>query len=159
ASAPLGGVVGWSADSRNLAVDYGRALDFPHLSWTDPSTGATHDIYPTEGGSAWAKATGPVPCPDGYWLVGRDGGVFSFGAAAFHGSTGNLHLNRAIIGMAAGTAGAGYILAAADGGTFSFGDARFPGSAASPGLPAPVTASAGIGRGLLLATSTGEIAA
>src|SRR5207302_1519872 len=26
----------------------------------------------------------------GYWQVGRDGGVFSFGAAAFHGSTGSL---------------------------------------------------------------------
>src|SRR5580698_1150554 len=26
------------------------------------------------------------PSGDGYWMVGRDGGVFSFGSAKFHGS-------------------------------------------------------------------------
>ncbi len=26
----------------------------------------------------------------GYWLVATDGGIFSFGDAAFHGSTGNI---------------------------------------------------------------------
>ena len=36
----------------------------------------------------------------GYWLVASDGGVFSFGDAAFYGSTGNLTLNRPIVGMA-----------------------------------------------------------
>ena len=38
--------------------------------------------------------------PAGYWMVGRDGGIFSFGAAGFHGSTGNLKLNSPIVGMA-----------------------------------------------------------
>jgi len=33
--------------------------------------------------------------------VAADGGIFSFGDAAFYGSTGNLRLNRAIVGMAA----------------------------------------------------------
>jgi hypothetical protein len=37
---------------------------------------------------------------DGYWLVASDGGVFSFGAANFHGSTGNLKLASPIVGMA-----------------------------------------------------------
>jgi hypothetical protein len=37
----------------------------------------------------------------GYWLVGRDGGMFSFGDAAFLGSAGGLHLNQPVVGMAA----------------------------------------------------------
>jgi hypothetical protein len=36
----------------------------------------------------------------GYWLVAKDGGVFSFGpGAGFHGSTGNIHLNQPIVGV------------------------------------------------------------
>ena len=37
---------------------------------------------------------------EGYWLVGSDGGVFSFGDAKFYGSTGSLHLNKPIVGLA-----------------------------------------------------------
>ncbi len=33
--------------------------------------------------------------------MARDGGIFSFGDAAFHGSTGGMHLNQPIVGMAA----------------------------------------------------------
>ncbi len=36
----------------------------------------------------------------GYWLVAKDGGVFSFGPGAiFHGSTGSMHLNQPIVGV------------------------------------------------------------
>ncbi len=38
------------------------------------------------------------PATGGYWLLGRDGGVFSFGAP-FLGSTGNLVLNKPVVGM------------------------------------------------------------
>jgi hypothetical protein len=38
------------------------------------------------------------PATGGYWLVASDGGIFSFGAP-FEGSTGNLQLNRPIVGM------------------------------------------------------------
>ena len=34
----------------------------------------------------------------GYWLVGSDGGVFSFGDAAFYGSTDRTTLNKPIVG-------------------------------------------------------------
>ena len=37
----------------------------------------------------------------GYWLVAADGGVFCFGNAGYHGSTGNIHLNRPVVGIAA----------------------------------------------------------
>ena len=64
----------------------------------------------------------------GYWLVASDGGIFTFGDAQFYGSTGAIHLNRPIVGMAATPSGHGYWLVASDGGIFSFGDAHFYGS-------------------------------
>ena len=66
----------------------------------------------------------------GYWLVAADGGIFAFGDAAFHGSTGSLTLNKPIVGMAATPDGGGYWLVAADGGIFPGGTAPFHGSAA-----------------------------
>lgn len=40
-----------------------------------------------------------VPGKDGYWMVASDGGVFSFGDAAFYGSTGAIRLNKPIVGI------------------------------------------------------------
>ena len=37
----------------------------------------------------------------GYWLVGSDGGIFTFGSAQFYGSTGALHLQRPVVGIVA----------------------------------------------------------
>ena len=71
----------------------------------------------------------PTTTGNGYWLVARDGGIFSYGDAAFSGSTGDIRLNQPIVGMAADPDGRGYWFVAADGGVFSF-DAAFHGSAA-----------------------------
>ncbi len=84
-----------------------------------------------------------TPDGGGYWLVAKDGGVFTFGDAGFHGSTGNLRLDAPIVGMAATPDGGGYWLVAADGGVFTFGDAPFDGSAGSNGLVAPIVAASG----------------
>ena len=69
-----------------------------------------------------------TPSGNGYWEVAADGGIFSFGDAAFHGSMGGIPLNQPIVGMAATPSGNGYWEVAADGGIFSFGDAAFHGS-------------------------------
>jgi hypothetical protein len=69
-----------------------------------------------------------TPTGKGYWLVAKDGGIFSFGDAAFYGSMGGKPLNQAIVGMAGTPTGKGYWLVAKDGGIFSFGDAAFYGS-------------------------------
>lgn len=63
----------------------------------------------------------PTPSGRGYWLVAADGGIFAYGDAAFHGSTGGIKLNEPIVAMAADPATGGYWLVAADGGVFSFG--------------------------------------
>ena len=41
-----------------------------------------------------------TPSGAGYWLVASDGGIFSFGDAAFLGSTGDIRLNQPIAGIA-----------------------------------------------------------
>ena len=74
----------------------------------------------------------------GYWEVASDGGVFSFGDAQFHGSTGSIRLNKPMVSMAVTPDGGGYWLVASDGGIFAFGDAGFYGSTGSMVLNDPV---------------------
>jgi GH43 family beta-xylosidase len=81
--------------------------------------------------------TAPEP-PPGYWQVGADGGVFSFGTAQFYGSTGGMRLNEPVVGLAATSDAKGYWLVAADGGVFTFGDAQFYGSTGSMRLNKPI---------------------
>src|SRR2546429_9194587 len=85
---------------------------------------------------------------NGYWFVAADGGVFAFGAP-FHGSTGNIHLNQPIVGMAPTASGNGYWLVARDGGIFAFGDAGFYGSTGGLRVNQPIIGMAGTpaGRG------------
>jgi Peptidase A4 family len=73
-----------------------------------------------------------VPSQRGYWLVGSDGGIFTFGSAQFHGSTGSLHLQRPVVGIVPTADHGGYWLDASDGGVFAYGDTQFYGSI--PGL-------------------------
>ena len=78
----------------------------------------------------------------GYWLVGGDGGIFSFGDAKFYGSTGALRLKAPVLGMLPTATGKGYYLYARDGGIFTFGDAKFMGSTGALRLRAPVVSMA-----------------
>jgi poly-gamma-glutamate synthesis protein (capsule biosynthesis protein) len=83
-----------------------------------------------------------TPTGGGYWLVARDGGVFSFGDARFFGSTGSMVLNEPIVGMAVAPQGSGYWLVARDGGIFSFGDVGFFGSTGAIRLNEPIAGMA-----------------
>ena len=75
-----------------------------------------------------------VAGPRGYWLVGSDGGIFSFGAASFHGSMGGVALQRPVVGITPTANRQGYWLVASDGGLFSFGNSAFYGSVPALGL-------------------------
>src|SRR6185437_14674166 len=57
-----------------------------------------------------------TPNGAGYWLVAADGGIFTYGAAAYYGSTGGQPLSRNVVGMAATNDGGGYWFVAANGG-------------------------------------------
>jgi hypothetical protein len=114
-------------------------------------TSLTSAFAPAPAGAATAKS--------GYWMVATDGGIFAFGDAAFKGSTGNIKLNKPIVGMAATPSGNGYWLVATDGGIFAFGDAVFYGSTGDKKLNQPIvgmspTAS---GKGYWLVASDGGI--
>jgi hypothetical protein len=111
----------------------------------------------TVGGSTTTTTTNTAPPPstttttppataNGYWLVGSDGGIFTYGSAQFHGSTGNLALQRPVVGITLSADRGGYWLVAADGGIFTFGDASFFGSI--PGLGIAPAGSGGGGRTL-----------
>jgi hypothetical protein len=79
----------------------------------------------------------PVTSPStshGYWLVGSDGGIFSFGSAQFYGSMGGITLQRPVVGIVPTRDRGGYWLDASDGGVFSFGDTQFYGSIPGLGL-------------------------
>ena len=65
-----------------------------------------------------------------------------YGDASFFGSTGGMHLNAPIVGMAATPTGDGYWMVASDGGVFSYGDASFHGSTGGMHLNAPVAGMA-----------------
>ena len=95
---------------------------------------------------------------EGYWQVGGDGGVFSFGSAAFSGSAGGIELAAPIVGMAADPDGTGYWLVASDGGVFTF-DAGFFGSAGGVALEAPIVgmAAAADGAGYWLVAADGGV--
>ena len=76
----------------------------------------------------------PPPAPHGYWLVGSDGGIFTFGSSQFYGSTGNLELQRPVVGISPTADRNGYWMVASDGGVFAYGDAGFVGSIPGLGL-------------------------
>ncbi len=149
-----------------------RAQGYTFVSICGPSTPA-----PTLGGSAVYRfgntppvgasvvsthpfvASAATPTGRGYWLVASDGGIFSFGDARFHGSTGAMALTKPIVGMAATSTGRGYWLVASDGGIFSFGDAQFHGSTGAMALTKPIVgmAATSTGRGYWLVASDGGI--
>ena len=98
-----------------------------------PTTAANSANSSTLAGGDRLAAT---PDGKGYWLVGTDGGVFSYGDAQFYGSTGNIHLNKPIMGIASTRDGKGYWMVAVDGGIFNYGDAGFFGSGGNLGRTA-----------------------
>ncbi|HET7487446.1 MAG TPA: hypothetical protein VFJ85_05910 [Acidimicrobiales bacterium] len=113
---------------------------------------ATSDIFVTDRAA-------PSPPATGYRMAADDGGIFTFGDAAFLGSTGASHLNKPIVGMAVTPSRAGYWLVASDGGIFAFGDATFASSAGALRLNHPVVGMAATptGQGYWLVASDGGI--
>jgi len=113
----------------------------------------------TDGSSPATPGSNYYYVLPGYLMDASDGGIFAFGGASFHGSTGNLTLNRPIVGMAATPDGAGYWLVASDGGVFAFGDASFHGSTGNLTLNRPIVGMAAdlAGDGYWLVASDGGI--
>lgn len=67
-----------------------------------------------------------VPTPDGagYYLIGADGGVFTFGDAHFFGSAVPSHPASSVVAMTLVPDGSGYWLATGSGQVIPFGSAQ-----------------------------------
>ncbi len=133
----------WIANNQGLVVACGKAPNLGELT-SAPSHPVVGIMATADGG--------------GYYLFASDGGVFTFGDAIFHGSTGALRLNKPIVGMAVDPATGGYWLVAADGGIFSF-NAPFYGSTGNISLNKPVVgmATANGGSGYWMVASDGGV--
>lgn len=72
-----------------------------------------------------APVAGMASTPDdhGYWLVGADGGVFTFGDARYYGSQAGRGVVTPFVAIAPTVDGHGYWIAGVAGDVFNFGDA------------------------------------
>jgi hypothetical protein len=110
------------------------------------------------GGNALGVCDRPDAAQNGYQTVASDGGIFAFGQD-FCGSTGNLSLNKPVVGMTAVPGGGGYWEVASDGGIFSYGNAQFYGSTGNLQLNKPIVGMAATpdGGGYWLVASDGGL--
>jgi hypothetical protein len=107
-----------------------------------------------------APIVGLVPSVDGngYFMVGADGGVFTFGDAKFEGSCPG-------IGGCAGTAvavmsdatGNGYWVVTASGDVYSFGDATYYGGPGPQSVPVTSAVRSADGRGYMILFANGTV--
>jgi hypothetical protein len=161
---PTGNAVAAGAQSVSGSVVAAAAAGPSGGEWETTGTGS---VTPLDGATPHGSITqalakpivGMAATPDGggYWLVGADGGVFSFGDAVFHGGTGGTRLNAPIVGMAATPDGGGYWLVGTDGGIFTYGDATFYGGEGGTHLNARIVgmASTPDGKGYWLVGADG----
>ena len=130
--------------------------------------GPTHVAAPPSGGNPLPpnqcrRATNPAPTPSvasakGYWVLGHDGGIFSF-KAPFAGSLPGIGVADPSQSVAPSPSGKGYWVVSQTGRIYAFGDAVSLGDMSGHSLNAPIirlepTPS---GRGYWLLASDGGI--
>jgi hypothetical protein len=128
-------------------------------------TGTFGDAVPYGSVPPWQPLNAPIvslaTTPDGfgYWLAGKDGGVFGFGEAPFFGSMAGHQLNQPIVGIVSTPGVNSYWLVAADGGIFTFAGAQFYGSMGGHPLNQPVVGMVTTpdGKGYWLVAADGGI--
>jgi SpoIID/LytB domain protein len=167
----LGTLQAITITGRNGDGDWGGRVTAMTLVGSNQNVSLTGDSFAGALGlkSNWFAVTSSLTSPavamaptadgKGYWVAGSNGGIFSFGDAAFHGAADNLVLRHPVVGMASTPDGKGYWLVASDGGIFAYGDAPFYGSAGSIVLNKPMVGmvSTPDGKGYWLVASDGGI--
>ena len=113
------------------------------------------------GAPAPSPGPGPTPGSPGYWMLGQDGRVFPFGAAADFGQAAG-HLGAAVATAIAPTPDdKGYWVVSSTGAVSAFGDAGFFGSvqngALARGETVTTIAVSPTGQGYYLFTSAGRV--
>jgi hypothetical protein len=96
----------------------------------------------------------------GYYVLARDGAVFSYGDAQYLGGRGGLDQENApFVAIEITSSGLGYWLVGADGGIFSYGDAVFYGSLGNQKVTSPVRSfkASPTGLGYVMVTEGGQV--
>jgi hypothetical protein len=162
----IGGSSLYELNAADGSLDKSFSIGTPTTHFPSPAAAddlvvapSSNQLHAFAGDAGVPGPPTPAPTAPGYWLVAADGGIFSFGSATYYGSTGNLVLNRPIVGMAATPDRRGYWLVASDGGVFAFGDAGFYGSTGALHLNQPMVGIAPTvdGRGYWLVASDGGV--
>ncbi len=145
-----------------------------------PYEGSTGQLNPGQapGGANAVTPAKPIvsmaatPDGKGYWMVGADGGVFTFGDALYFGSLPGLLTScgqgaagacpvnvGAVVSMVTTPDGKGYWMATGNGMVFFFGDATDQGSASGLKLAAPIVSMAATpdGKGYWLVGADGGV--
>jgi hypothetical protein len=136
---------------------YGSVTGLGAVTWRGATIPASAAPVPS------ALVVGGAPTADGkgYWLVGTDGGVFTFGDARYLGSSGGSVSTDPVVALAGSAGDEGYWVATAAGKVGAFGAAGSYGSPArsSTALARPVVGMAASpdGRGYWLVTADGGV--
>lgn len=132
--------------------------DWPHIEWPHAAPTTGKDVHPMPMNNSLVAIMIPKS-GTGYWAVGADGGVFTFGDLAYHGSMGGQPLAAPVSGGDCLPDGSGYWLCAQDGGVFTFGKAEFYGSLAGTQLASPIVdmRATPTGKGYWLVEARGGI--
>ena len=162
----IGGSTLYALNATSGAKTYSFSISQPANHFPSPAAAdgllvapGSDQLFAFDGPAGLPGPPTPEPTHPGYWLTAADGGIFSFGQSGFYGSTGGIHLNRPIVGMASTPDRRGYWLVASDGGVFAFGDAGFHGSTGALHLNAPIVGMAPTpdGNGYWLVASDGGV--
>ena len=103
---------------------------------------AGNDIYTGHGLINPAVAMQGGNEGNGYWVVGANGRVQSYGGAHGYGDLSHTHLQSAVVASATTASGHGYWLTTAEGHVYVFGDAKFSGDMRRTRLWSPIVAMA-----------------
>jgi SpoIID/LytB domain protein len=136
----LGQLQAIQVTARNGLGDMGGRITGLLMTGSNASVSTTGLDFRTKLGlkSDWFTIVNvPSGGVNGYWMLGDDGGVFTFGNAQFYGSMGGLPLNKPIVALVPTPSGRGYYEVASDGGLFTYGDAVFHGSMGGKPLNMP----------------------
>ncbi len=161
------GVLGVGGVNYNTPPHNGRGMEFPPgghddiVTVVNSQTLSLNFVTQSERDDLRVVTQGtPAAAPtQGYRFVATDGGVFAFGNQPFLGSTGNIVLNKPMVGGTNTCDTGGYWMVASDGGIFSFGDAHFYGSMGNKPLNKPIVTMAGTpdSKGYWLFASDGGV--
>ncbi|MCP5027214.1 MAG: serine protease [Actinomycetia bacterium] len=139
----------WLFTSRGRVVNLGDAGRFP----ANGQVGQPDDMSGFVLNGPVIDSS-PTPSGNGYFMVGSDGGVFTFGDATFVGSMGGTPLNEPVQGLVPDPDNNGYWLVASDGGVFAF-NSDFRGSLGDLVLNQPVVGMVSHGNGYLMVATDG----